>query len=417
MSLGTTNASNGVTNLAIANYSGMSCFCTNALTKTFKPGFNFSDFGSYDQSRYNILLNWRYKLQSTEWSANAADGYPTEFANTSLVVPFFDITSGNGIDSTEYPGLSGYWAIGYDDNHQSYSGAVATTLSIVPMTSDCVVTQDATCVSVSNAGTNGIGQFYMFNVAQATGAATVSMPIALQWTNANKTPYISNLWIVAPGDFSYTEGTPLEFDRFSNPYALSKIFLERFAYGAGSIRWYGAAFGNENMTEPWEQHQLTDFSWNNSLKVSYTIGFTELRALNLSVSPYVYTDWAGSPYSLTLNTAINATTTTLSINTGGDAYAIPITGLLLLAGTEKMRIQRVTGTSNPYTVTVERGSSGTTPAAQLAGTISCLNRLSVTSFGQIGSQLIEVVCSVNHNLKTGIFPTFKWKLSIYCVLY
>ena len=410
MSLGTTNASNGVNKLEIANYSGMSCFGTNTLTKTFKPGFNFSDEGPSDGARYNIPMNWRYKLQSTIWSSNTVDGYPTKFVNTSLVLPFFDATTSNSIDNTEYPGLSGYWAIAYDDNYQSYSGAVPTTLSIVPMTSDCVVTQDATCVSVSNPGTNGIGQFYMFNVAEATGAATVSMPIALQWTNHNRTPYISNLWIVAPGDFSYTEGTPLEFDRFSNPYALSKIFLERFANSAGTMRWLGATLGYStwtNLSEPWEEHQLTDFSWNNANYVQDTIGFSSIRALNLSVSPYVYTEWTGSPYNMTLNTAISATATTLSINAGSDAYAIPIAGLLLLAGTEKMRIRSVAGTSNPYTVTVERGSSGTTAAAQSAGTISCLNRLSVTSLSQIGSQLIEVVTSSNHNLKTGLVSCFQ----------
>ena len=380
MSCGTANAANGVTKLAISNYSGMSCFGTNTLVKTLKPGFNFADVGISDQTAYGLPLNWRFRLTSAEaGSQNTVDGYPTVMHHTTEVLSFCNVIpyGGNTIDSTGYPGVAGYLAIGFDDNYQSYSGAAATTLSIVPLTSDAVVSQDLTCTSVSNTGTNGLGQVYMFRVEQSRNAATASMPIALQLINANAEPYISNLWIVGPGDFTYTPGTPLTLDR-SNPYALSGQLLERLANGIGTMRLGGAMYGfssSSSASEPWEIHQMLGpdgvspaFSWNNSFNVNYTIRFSELRAFNPSVSPYVYSEWIGSPYNLTLNTSINATATTLSINAGNDAYAIPITGLVLLAGTEKMRIRSVTGTSNPYTVTVERGSSGTTAAVQSAGT-------------------------------------------------
>ncbi len=418
MSLGTTNAANSVVCLAIGNNTGVSCFGTNTLCKTFKPGFNFSDLGTTDGTRYNVPKNWRFRLTPSEaGSQNTVDGYPTVMLHPTEQLSFCSMNSANGIDSTSYPGVPGYWAIGFDDNYQAYSGAAATTISIVAMSSDSVVTQDTTCTSVANTFTTGnvITTFAMFKVSQASGAATATIPIGLQLYNANSTPYISNLWIVAPGDFTYNQGTPLTFDR-SNPFALSGQFLAHLANGAGSMRWMDATLGFAswtNMSEPWEQHQMTGqdgttpaFSWNNSFYSQNQINYTAARSINLSVSPYVYTEWTGSPYNVTLNTSINATTTTLSINAGGDAYAIPITGLLLLAGTEKMRIRSVTGTSNPYTVTVERGSSGTTAVTHSAGTISCLNRVSITSLSQLGNQLVEMVTQSNHNLKTGLFSSF-----------
>ena len=149
------------------------------------------------------------------------------------------------------------------------------------------------------------------------------------------------------------------------------------------------------------------FSWNNSNYSYPTINFTTLRALDIAASPYVYTEWAGSPYSLTLNTDIDGVATSLSINAGGDTYAVPIAGLLLsMPSGELCRIRSVSGTSSPYTVTVERGSSGTIPAVQSAGTISCLNRISITSLAQLGTQVFEVVTQAKHNLKSGIFSTF-----------
>ena len=257
-----------------------------------------------------------------------------------------------------------------------------------------------------------------------SGATVCSTPLSLIWNNASKTPYVSNVWILAPGDFSYTPGTPLTFDR-SNPYRISNTFKQRFANGCGTMRPPVSGFGSfSNTSEPWDEQQLGCFSWNISNFSGYTIGYSELRPVNLSVSPYVYGEWVGSAFSLTLNTGVNATATSFSINAGtADAYEIPISGLVLVMGSgEKCRIQLATFVSgSTYTCIVERGSSGTTAAVQNAGTISCLGRLTLTSSSQLGGQILEVVtsgCSYwidsvgisysgpNHNLKTGIEPVF-----------
>ena len=280
-------------------------------------------------------------------------------------------------------------AIGYNDNYQSHSGAVPTTISIVPTTSDAVVTQDSTCTSVSNSGTNGIGQFYMFKVSMASGAVTASMPISVQWVNSNAIPYVSNFWIVGPGDFIYTPGTPLTAANFgalqSNPFALSGQFLKRFANGLGMTRGIaGFGFASASIvSEPWEIHQMYGsdgvtpaFSWNNSNKVNYTIHFTAVRALNPSVSQYVYSDFfglGGTPYNLTLNSSINSTTTTLSINAGSDSYAIPIASLLLLAGTEKMRIRNVAGTTSVLSGTASMSGNTVTGVGTKFTSACCTN--------------------------------------------
>jgi hypothetical protein len=404
---GTGNASAGFSNMTLTNYSGISCFNTSSLTKTFKPGFNISFLGCSDQTSFNLMKNWCYRLPQSIWSSSNTDSYPVYFVNTDIESTFFDIVNGNGIDSVGMPGLPGYWAIGFDDNYIANSGT-PTTLTLIAGSTDTTVTQDAICTGVSNSGTNGIGQFYMFNVQQSSSAATLQCPVSLKGVNSAKHTYISNLWIVGPGDFTYTPGTPLTFDR-SQRHAFSNTWNTRFANSAGVLRWYGATLGYStwtNISEAWEQHQLADFSWNNSNCPGYNIGFTGFRAIILTASPYVYSEYLGSSFGLTLNTSIGTTDTTLSINSGSDAFAIPIAGLLLSVGTEKMRIRSVTGTSNPYSCFVERGSSGTTVASHSAGAISCYGRLAITSIGQLGSGIIEVVCNANHGLKTGIETTF-----------
>ena len=158
MSTGSDYASNAISSpLTIANYTGESCFGTATLAKTFKPGFNFSDLGTNNETLYNIPRNWRYRL--------GMPGYPTSMSNTTIAPWFISYAPrANGIDSTNYPGVPGYWAIGFDDNYIANSG-VPTQLSIVSPYGypGATVTQ---IIGNNNPGTNGIGQYYLFEVAQ-----------------------------------------------------------------------------------------------------------------------------------------------------------------------------------------------------------------------------------------------------------
>ena len=64
MSCSGTNYANAVTNFALTNNSGQSCFGTENLVKTFKPGLNFSDWGTVDATLYIVAKNWRLRSSS-----------------------------------------------------------------------------------------------------------------------------------------------------------------------------------------------------------------------------------------------------------------------------------------------------------------------------------------------------------------
>jgi hypothetical protein len=401
-----TTAAEAVTNLAITNNTGMSCFGTDTLVKTFKPGLNFSHLGTSAGTLYNMPKNWRYRLEPSEaGSTNTVDGYPTAMYHPTEVMQFCYTNVGNGLDSTGEPGVPGYWAIGFDD--LSYGTSSATALSIVSTDSHSTVSQ---VHSVDNTGSSGIGQFYMFNAQQTEGSTVAYMSLGLQLVNANRTPNITNLVIYGPGDFTYTIGVPLTLDR-SDPYALSSVFLDRLHNGAGCFRWLDSVIGYANacnMSEPWELHKLTDFSWNNSNQVNYTFGYTSARPFTVGSSTYIYGDDLGSPFPATLSAPItNTTSTTITIS---DADTAPVfVGLLLLIGSEKMRVRSVTGASPTFTVTVERGSSGTTPATHSTGTIQVYSRKAITSLAQLGginTLLPELVTQTPHGLKSSYQAVF-----------
>ena len=198
MTCGTGNAANGVTNYPIGNRVGRSNMGTETVTKTFKPGVNFSDAGSTPQTFYNLPTNWRYRLTATnDGTTYTPDGYPTAMHSTTLVMNFLSIPVANGLDSTQTPTTpSGYWAIGFDDTYIANSGT-ASQFAIVSG-GGCTVTP---ITGNNNPGSGGLGQFYLFQVAP-DGSGTANMQLALQITNTAKTPYFSNLWIVGPGDFT-----------------------------------------------------------------------------------------------------------------------------------------------------------------------------------------------------------------------
>ena len=133
-----------------------------------------------------------------------------------------------------------------------------------------VVTQITAC---NNPGSNGIGQFYLFNAQQASGSGVANIPIALQFAmpNGGTSPNIANLYILGPGDFtvpSLTANASLGFPRPAAPGPLNSQWLSRFANGCGCMRWDDGLdrfrVGRSTLTcEPWEMHQLYDFAWNN----------------------------------------------------------------------------------------------------------------------------------------------------------
>ena len=431
MSCGAAYASNAVSSpLTIANYTGKSCFGTAELTKTLKPGFNFSDLGTIPETLYNIPRNWRYRL--------GMPGYPTNMGSTTITPWFISYAPcANGIDSTNYPGIAGYWAIGFDDNYIANSG-VATQLSIVstPGYPGATVTQ---ITGNNNPGvyTSGVGyldQYYLFYVEQTPGSTTANIPLALQWVNSARTPCIRNLWIVAPGDFTVPEpgDTTWTFDR-SNPYALSNEFLGRLANGAGSMRWIDATLGfanNCNMTQPWEETPLDAFTWDPSSNPTISIAYSEARPFSPSGS-HVYQEFVASQLGSTwtcssgLSASITSTTaTTITINS---AYTDPIfSGVLIEIDSEQMYVQSLPGAitssgstlTGPNTLDVIRGAFGTTATTHAEGArVTILSkRWALSSLSNLSggpAHIVEFVTTTPHGLQGpvlfplgGNFPTF-----------
>ena len=321
----------------------------------------------------------------------------------------------------------GYYAIGYDDEYVANGGSPTGQLKIVQSwNSAATITQISSC---DNVGSGGLGQYYLFEVTSSglnwNNQSSVNASISLQYPPGPGNTYITNLWILGPGEFTYALGTPLSFDR-SNPYAISQAFLKALPNGVGSMRFMDsllvpACAGCSLLCEPWEGRQVTDVSWNGP-KWIVPITYTALRPFVTSVSPYIYADQFGSPWpaaSSPLATAINSSQTTITL-----AYAATecngnplFYGIMIAMGgqggsgtLEYMRVTASSGTS----VTVVRGSAfngvATPAVAHSDGEIITLcNRYAWTAisdlpywWGGTGHQTVEVVCSEPHMLKSGV---------------
>ena len=163
------------------------------------------------------------------------------------------------------------------------------------------VTPVTTC---NNPGSNGLGRYYLFNVqpySSSTGTANIPISINFNMPNGGNTPNIANLYILGPGDFTVPSltNTSWTFPRPAPPGPISQQWLTNlFGNGCGSMRWIdnfngqGSA-GSSNTCEPWEMHQLYDFSWNLN-PVNYTITLATARAVT---SPYIYADQFGSSWT------------------------------------------------------------------------------------------------------------------------
>ena len=446
MTCGLGNASEAVTDLTLTNCVGVSAF--GSVPKTLKPGFNISLANVGPGAMPTLFANLRYRL-TTPNAVTTIDGYPTAMTYSTAFSTFYDFADGgNPLDGTGNPGVPGYYAVGYDDN--AYGTANQCDLTILvdarngsgsPSTAEATVAQIHSC---DNTGSPvGIGQFYLFQVTQTPGSPDANLPLGLRFSmpyfdgskgTSNPSynhPHITNLFILGPGDFTYTLGVPLSFDRTVAPYRFNSRFLSTVPYGCGVLRFMDSFLqdaGISNVTEPWEMRNITDFSWDNDNQ-RVNVGLTQIRGLYSSNSPYIYGDPSTFPVAgqtwtsgATLGTALGSVaagsqgTLVLSSATAGSD---PIFyGLLLTVGTganqELCRVRGVAGDNQ--TITVERGSS-TIPGSMTPGhsvgaaiTISSrwswpsggsnpLSTFSGTNFGN--AQVVEILTNGPHNIKAG----------------
>jgi hypothetical protein len=388
-----------ISNLPLTTRVGRSAVGTDLVPKTFKLGWNFPHLGTINWSTYQIPKNWRFRMGPfSNVATQTPDGKPLTLSSSPAQSQVSYNTSGNGLDATYYPGTPGLYAVGWDDPSSTHS----TTRALI--TTDPTNTTITERTDLANPGSGGTGKVRVFDIEHASGATTANLDIWYQITDSAFAPKCDNDVIYGPGDFTYQNNTPTVLDR-SNPFALSATFLDRMKNGCGSMRFVDSTlnFGGMSSTaEPEQLRKLTDWIWGQgACPVTGTIGYAQARPWNPSVTGYVYTCLFGSPYTATLASPIDAVATTLTIS---DAGAAPVlVGQRLQIGSEQMRVLGVSGT----TVTVERGSVGTTAASHSAGSISVLNRYLITlgSFGN-GARITELVTQNPHAMETGQAPTF-----------
>ena len=319
------------------------------------------------------------------------------------------------------PGLLGYYAIGYDDAYVANGGAPTGQLTITSKQLPTVVSQ---VHAYDNPGTSGMGQYYVFQVTStglnASGDPAFGVWLNLRYPSGSGTTYVTNLFILGPGEFDLPiPSGPLSFDR-SQPLVVSKSFQQALPSGVGSMRFADSVNYLVQAVDPWECRQVNDASWNTN-NFSTNLVVTQLRPLVTSVSPYFYGEFWGSPWtalSSPLSSVMTISQTTITMSSAQtECNGNPLFyGLTLAVGgqggtgtLEYMRIISVSGTS----VTVVRGwafNGVLTPAvAHSAGeNITIGNRYSWGTlasqgsfFGGYGVQTFEVVCASPHKLHSG----------------
>lgn len=388
----------GLSNFAVTNNTGKSCFGSDTYPHTLAMGLNFAHLGTSYYTMYNLFKDWRRR--ASPWSGLSVvspDGYPTQLSGTTASTLLYSQGGGNDIDGTGYPGPKGLFAIQWDDPNGTDTFALAAGNGHTTVTER---------TDLANPGDgSGNGKCRVFNVQLSTGQSLVDTGISMQLTctAGNHQPGFRNLYVYGPGDFAYAANQPTSLD-YSNPYALSNFTLSRLSTGIGSARFADSVLsymGQTPITEVEQIRALEDFSWGAG-RETLSCSFSQLRPFVPTSSTYIYAGWFGSAYNVTLSTGIGTTDTSLTI---GVIDSPVFRGQILTAGSEKMRIKGVSGTGSSLTVTVERGSLGTTAASHSSGTITCTGRLSIPSMAAMGSGYVvmEWVSSTPHNMVTGSY--------------
>lgn len=396
-----------LTDQPVTNYAGKSAYRDSSYTPTLKIGFNMPHWGTKNSTLYNPFKNWRRRITYNSFGAGAVcgpDGKPTKLGSTGAGT-FSNMNESNVLDSTCYPDPAGYWAVKFND-----SGNNPASLTTA-QAANCTITE---LTDRRNNGTGGNGQVRVYQVTRKANytSANLGLQVVLGPSGGAPTVDPMSLEIIGPGDFTLAApNTPQTIDT-SDPYAVSPTFQDRVA-NPSVLRWMdstgiGATQLQSIMSEPEDMRPISAFSWGNDTYVSTrTIPLAQVRPYTIGTSPYVYCPYMGTAYSATLGANITTTPAALTqeVITVTDAATAPVfAGQVLAIDSEKMRVLSVSGTS----VTVERGSQGTTPATHTAGAISVQYRIDKGSVswlsGSTNHPYWEVVTSTPHGIRTGIGP-------------
>lgn len=381
----------------VSIYTGQSAgFRVPGYKPTLRMGINIDSGPTSNLAAGPYLRNLAYRLGGPgSWnnvSAFDATGKPTALSANSAFTGIINSPSTNGLDSTDYPGPVGLFAVGWDD----LDPVNPTTFELYSASSAVTTVTERT--DLANPGVNGIGKVRVYNIQRAGASARTY--VQFRMTCASRAPKFDNLVIFGPGEFTYTDGQPTTLSN-ANPHAFSPTLLERLR-NVASLRCYSPIIdGPKTAIAEWDQSRwISDWSYgDNTTKTTLSQAFTSAQPYDPATWPWIYSPSAGTKFSATLVTGIDANTTTLTVS---DAATAPVLiGLRLFVGTEVMRVKAVSGT----TVTVERGCHGTTPASHAAGAIQVGYRFASPTLGGssiYGKSTWHILTSqVPHGLVTG----------------
>ena len=197
----------------MTNFVGRSCFGTDELQKTLPIGVNIACPGTCPNDYSQVFKNMASRL-----SIGGSTRLPTTPGGTQN----FQFISMGGQGSQvpnvfEGVGVTGYFAIGYDDEYITNGGSQTPQLKIISDDPGLgVVTQITSC---DNPGTGGLGQYYLFQVTSTginpnTGMPCFNVPLDLQYPSGSGSRWITGSMDSRPRGIHFHTRASAQFRSF-----------------------------------------------------------------------------------------------------------------------------------------------------------------------------------------------------------
>jgi hypothetical protein len=354
----------------IVNHAGRSSVGSDTNTRTLRMGTNHS------LAPTSSCLGYYFPFKNFRYRADAWPPLNHGKVPTNATVRVANSGGNNSLDNNNLPGVTGKWLTMWDAGNPS-SPTIITMSTGIP--SCTAVTQHP---EYTNNGVNGVGMCRVADFQHVSPTGTANIDVQVTIYDPSGTPNYSNLWVVPPGDWDIVNGQVV-LDR-SDPWVLSRIYTDRLSDQVGTLRWVDSSACNGNpQSFPYPEmlNSGTDETWGDNAELQIRYGYTAVGPVDTSATPWIYSPFfrqSGQTFAATLTQPITTTPAvgTNEVYTFSDAATAPLmAGLEIQIDSEIMRIIAVSGTS----VTVCRGSNGTTPATHAAGTVTVFGRKPITS--------------------------------------
>jgi hypothetical protein len=347
----------------LTNKVGKSSFGTELVTKSFRPGLNMNQDPEAIWGLYMPFANWRLR----------ARGLPGGNNHTKWTTPV-NCTLIDGSSSGFTP-PTGLWATCWDDLDVTRPTTFAVAADFGKTGVTVTERTDLGFAGVLDTSVTPNARRGIVRVFQV-GQTSSSWAIALVGTGTSGNLFYDDLWVCSPSDVDGTV-SPVVIDR-SDPWRLSQRWIDTCDPAhLGSIRCIDSTIGGNPGSFPVPEYlrSLTDETWGEFNAFIPRVGVSAFGPVDPTLL-YQYSPFYDQPsqrYTATL--AADITSTTATTITVSDAATAPLVVTQdLHIDSEIMRITQISGTS----VTVVRGSQGTTPATHTAGTIQVSGRAPVS---------------------------------------